>query len=340
MNNVTIDKTKSKQWYEYDPNTKDLDDGSSVQSDESIDGKAVYDINEIISPQLENNVINSTSPLMETSDAETVKDYLTIIHEIIKDISANTMLNLMTPTNNDPTDANIYSHEIVVTEPGTEPIKQKSRKVPFNFANEFKAIIDEILAAGMIVGSKSPWCSPVRLVKKRDNSIRICIDFRKVNNVTVKDAYPIPIINDIFVHLSKAKVFSTIDLKNGYYQVRMEESSQEMTAFACQFGFFEYRVMPMGLTNSGATFQRLMNHVLKDLIGKICLVYLDDIIIYSNTAAEHLEHLKIVCEALRKYNWKISRKKCSFFQTRIPISHHRRWPIVTKSKENRSDCEY
>lgn len=156
------------------------------------------------------------------------------------------MIDLMTPTNTAKMDENVYSHEIIV-KPGTEPIKQKSRKVPFNFANEFKALIDEMLAAGMIVGSKSPWCSPVRLVKKKDNSIRVCVDFRKLNNVTVKDAYPIPIINDIFVHLAKAKVFSTIDLKNGYYQVKMNESMQELTAFACQLGFFEYRVMPMDM---------------------------------------------------------------------------------------------
>lgn len=179
-----------------------------------------------------------------------------------------------------------------------------------------------MLAAGMIVASKSPWCSPVRLVKKKDNSIRICVDFRKLNNVTIKYAYPIPVINDLFVHLSKAKVYSTLDLKCGYFQVKMAESSQDLTAFACQFGFFQYKVMPMGLTNACATFQRLMNHVLGDLIGNICAVYLDDIIIYSDNIEEHFKHIQMVCDRLRQHNLKISLKKCKFFQTRIEYLSH------------------
>ena len=119
----------------------------------------------------------------------------------------------------------------------------------------------EMKEARMIVDSKSPWCSPVRLVKKPDGSIRVCVDFRKVNNVTVKDSFPIPKIEDIFSHLAKAKIFSTIDMTSGYFQVKMDKDSMPYTAFASQWGFYEYVVMPMGLTNACATFQRLMNMV-------------------------------------------------------------------------------
>ena len=176
--------------------------------------------------------------------------------------------------------------------------------------------------AGLIVDSKSPWCSPVRLVRKKDGSIRVCVDYRKLNNVTIKDAYPIPIIDSLFGYLSAATYFTTLDLASGYYQVRMDAKSQEYTAFACDFGFFEYKVMPMGLTNACATFQRLMNNVLDGLIGKICLVYLDDIIIFSNNLEEHIEHVKLVAQRLREHNLKIKLSKCKFAQQRVEYLSH------------------
>lgn len=187
---------------------------------------------------------------------------------------------------------------------------------------EFKSLILEMKAAGMVVDSYSPWCSPVSLVKKKDGSIRICVDFRKLNAVTIKDAYPVPIISDLFNQLAKAKVFSTIDLKAGFYQLKMHPDSEQYTAFATHFGFFNYKRMPMGLTNAGATFQRMMDAVLKDYLGKICLVYLDDIIIYSSNETEHLDHIRMVAECMRQNNLKIALKKCKFFQKRIEYLSH------------------
>ena len=144
----------------------------------------------------------------------------------------------------------------------------------------------------------------------------------KVNNVTVKDAYPIPRIEDLFTYLCKATLFSTLDLASGYYQVAMKPESQQYTAFSCEFGFFEYKVMPMGLTNACATFQRLMNTVLDGLIGECCLVYLDDIIIYSNSIEEHLQHVKRVAERLRTNNLKIKLSKCKFAQRQVEYLSH------------------
>jgi hypothetical protein len=126
---------------------------------------------------------------------------------------------------------------IITVEPGTKPIKQKTRGIPQAFQAEFKRTIKEMKDSGMIVDSKSPWCSPVRLVKKPDGSIRVCIDFRKLNAVTKKDSYPIPKIDNLFTHLAKAKVYSTIDLASGYHQVKMDPNSREYTAFATQWGY-------------------------------------------------------------------------------------------------------
>ena len=142
-------------------------------------------------------------------------------------------------------------------------------------------------ACGMIIDSKSPWSFTVRLVKKKDDLLRVCIDYHKVNDVTVKDSYPLPKIEDFFPILSGALSFTTLDLFSGYYHVRIEEKSRKFTSLAVENSFYEYVMMPMGLTNACATFQRLMNTILADLIGKICVVYLADVLIFSKTK-EHL----------------------------------------------------
>ena len=231
------------------------------------------------------------------------------------------MNDLMRLTNNNIPEDQRVEHEIQV-KLDSDPIKQKTRGIPYSFREDFKKTILEMKAAGMIIDSKSPWCSPVRLVKKKDGTIRVCVDFRKVNSVTIKDAYPIPKIEDLFTYLTGAFVFSTLDLASGYYQVRMKPESQQYTAFSCEFGFYEYVVMPMGLTNACATFQRLMNGVLDGLLGKCCLVYLDDIIIFSNNAEEHLQHVKLVSQRLRNHNLKIKLSKCKFAQTQVEYLSH------------------
>ena len=138
-----------------------------------------------------------------------------------------------------------------------------------------------------------------------------------MNAVTVGDAYPIPKIEDLFTYLSSARVFTTLDLASGYYQVPMSPESQQFTAFSCEYGFFEYKVMPMGLTCAGATFQRMMDKVLEGLIGVCCLVYLDDIIIYSDSSSDHVEHVKLVTERLRYHNLKVKLSKCKFAHTSV-----------------------
>ena len=211
---------------------------------------------------------------------------------------------------------------IITVEPGTKPIKQKTRGIPQAFQAEFKKTIKEMKDSGMIVDSKSPWCSPVRLVKKPDGSIRVCIDFRKLNAVTKKDSYPMPKIDNLFTHLAKAKVYSTIDLASGYHQVKMDPNSREYTAFATQWGFYEYTVMAMGLTNSCATFQRLMEKVLEGYIGVCCLVYLDDINLYSETLEQHKIDVENIITRLKEFNLKIKPSKCKFARSKIEYLSH------------------
>ena len=164
-------------------------------------------------------------------------------------------------------------------------------------------MIDEMLDARIIVPSSSEWRSPTNLVAKKDGSTRITLDYRKINEVTEKDAYPLPNINSSLSQLAGANYFSKLDLSSGYYQVPMDEESQKYTAFGCEFGLFEYTVMPMGLTNATATFQRLMNNVLAGLIGFICLVYLDDIIVYTKgPVRQHVIDVLVVAHRIFEHN--------------------------------------
>lgn len=246
---------------------------------------------------------------------------LAIFKAEFADITAKSTADLMRVTNPCLPLNDRISHEIQI-EPGAKPIKQKTRGIPYNYREDFKKTIMEMKAAGMVVDSKSPWSSPIRLVKKKDGSVRICVDFRKVNAVTIKDAYPIPRIEDLFTYLGSARIFSSLDLAKGYYQVAMDPASTPYTAFSCEFGFFEYTVLPMGLTNACATFQRLMNTVLSDLIGKICVVYLDDIIIFSDSIEQHTDHVVQVANRLRLFNLKVNLKKCTFATTQVEYLSH------------------
>ena len=156
------------------------------------------------------------------------------IIEMVKDVSAANMHDIMKRIEGSE---DVITHVIEI-KPGTEPIKQKSRKIPQSFKAGFKTMLSEMKESGMIVDSKSPWCSPVRLVRKPDGSIRVCVDFRKLNNVTVKDSFPMPSASDIFQQLAKARIYSSIDLAQGYFQIKMDPGSRSYTAFATEHDFY------------------------------------------------------------------------------------------------------
>jgi hypothetical protein len=232
----------------------------------------------------------------------------------------NELLEIEVKNLRELTTTDLLTHKIEVQ--NVEPIRQKTRSIPFAYQAEFKAMIDDMLTAGIIKESNSPWSSPVRLVKKKDGTLRVTVDYRKLNNVTIKDAYPIPRIDNMLSKLSQARIFTTLDLASGYYQVKMDPESRKYTAFSCDYGFFEYNTMPMGLTNACATFQRLMNKVLEGYIGIFCFVYLDDIIIFSINEEIHFSDVKNIVLRLKENNLKIKTSKCKIAQNRIEYLTH------------------
>ena len=169
------------------------------------------------------------------------------------------------------------------------PIKMRPYRAPLNKREVIDKTVDEMLEAGIISRSRSPWSFPVVIVDKKDGSKRFCVDFRKLNQVTKRNSYPLPVIDDILALLGKSKYFSSLDLKSGYWQVSMNEHDNEKTAFACHRGLFEFNVMPFGLSNAPAVFQELMAVVLQG-IGTFAIAYLDDILVFSPTLEDHLRH--------------------------------------------------
>ena len=202
------------------------------------------------------------------------------------------------------------------------PIKIRPGRMPKSKREEGEKEIKRMLDQGIIVPSKSPWAAPVVLVRKKDRSIRVCTDFRLLNKVTIKDSYPLPRIDDSLDALSGSVWFSTLDLMSGYWQVEVDPKDREKTAFATTGGLYEYNVMPFGLANAPATFERLMEQVLRGLHWQTCLVYLDDIIVFSKTFDTHLARLEEVIDRNWAAGLQLSPKKCHLFQSEVVFLGH------------------
>jgi hypothetical protein len=215
---------------------------------------------------------------------------------------------------------NVVTHDINL---GDEtPVKLRHRRIPPAMYAEVRNHIQEMLNAGHIRPSHSPWSFPIVLVRKKYNSLRFCVDYRDLNRRTIKDAFPLPRIEETIDSLSGARYFSSLDLRSGYWQVEVTERHKERTAFtAGPLGFYEFNSMPFGLTNAPATFQKLMHHCLGDL-HEDCLVFLDDIIVFSATAQEHILKLEKVFQRLKTYNLKLKPSKCHFLKTEIRYLGH------------------
>ena len=186
------------------------------------------------------------------------------------------------------------------------------------------AQVQQMLASDVIQPSNSPWASPVVMVKNKDGSLRFCIDFRQLNAATVKDAHPLPRIDDLLDALHGARWFSTLDLKSGYWQVPIMEQDKEKTGFRTSSGqLYEFNQVPFGLCNAPATFSRLMDRIISGLHWETCLFYFDDIIVFSSTWEEHLARLRQVFEGLRHANLKLGAEKCAFAAKEVSYLGHR-----------------
>ena len=189
----------------------------------------------------------------------------------------------------------------------------------YNMSNEelrlVKEYLEENLTKGFIRSSTSPYASPILFVRKPGGGLRFCVDYRKLNAITKKDRYPIPLINETLAQLSKAKFLTKIDIRHAFNRIRMAEKDEDLMTFRTRFGSFAYRVMPFGLTNGPATFQHVINDALWDFLDVFASAYMDDIIIYSQTRKEHVEHVKLVLQRLRQAGLYADIGKCEFFTT-------------------------
>ncbi|WVZ62884.1 LOW QUALITY PROTEIN: hypothetical protein U9M48_012576 [Paspalum notatum var. saurae] len=199
-------------------------------------------------------------------------------------------------------------------------------RVVCEYPDVFPENIDELLGKGFIRISSSPWAFPVLFVDKKDGSRRMCVDYRALNDVTIKNKYPLPRIDDLFDQLQGACVFSKIDLRSGYHQMKIRPSDIPKTAFITRFGLYEYTVMSFGLTNAPAYFMNLMNKVFMEYLDKFVVVFIDDILIYSKTEEEHEEHLRLVLQKLRDHKLYAKLSKCEFWLDQVPFLGH----IVSK----------
>jgi hypothetical protein len=202
---------------------------------------------------------------------------------------------------------------VIELQPGTAPISKRPYRMPPNELAELKIQLQDLLDKGYIHPSASPWGCPALFVKKKDNSLRLCVDYHPLNAVTIKNKYPLPRIDILFDQLAGAKVFSRIDLRSSYHQIKIRPSDIPKTAFSTRYGLYEYLVMSFGLTNAPAYFMYLMNSVFMQELDKFVVVFIDDILIYSKNPEDHANHLHIVLQRLRDHHLHAKISKCEFF---------------------------
>ena len=249
----------------------------------------------------------------ESAEAKEVKEARNRIKDTLETASVSSLREL--------TVTNAIVHQINIDK-SAKPIKQRSRRIPFKYQEEFEKTLDDLIASGKVVESYSSWSSPLQLVKKKDGTVRITVDYRQLNQLVAKSAYLMTLIGEIFHKLGGAVYFTVIGLTAGYYQVPLDPASREYTAFVCSRGLFEFIVLPMGITGATETFQRMMNMVLEGLIAIICFVYLDDVIVFSTTIPQHIIDVQTVVDRLIKYNLKLKMSKCEILQKEIVYLSH------------------
>ncbi|KAG1933728.1 interleukin-1 receptor accessory protein-like 1-A [Pimephales promelas] len=246
---------------------------------------------------------------------------------------------------------NAVQHQIPTGD--APPCRERYRPVPPSLYPELRTLLQGMLDSGVVRESSSPWAAPVVLVKKKDGSWRFCVDYRKLNAVTHKDAYPLPRIEESLTGLKRAQWYSTLDLASGYWQVEMDPQDRQKTAFTTPMGLYEFDRMPFGLCNAPATFQRLMQRCLGSMVHDFLLIYLDDVVVFSPDFDSHLHHLEQVFWRLHEHGLKLQPRKCKLFQQQVTYLGHvisnqgvatdpqktavvKEWPVPQTIKQVRS----
>ena len=206
--------------------------------------------------------------------------------------------------------------------PGTSPISMTPHRMASVELQELRVQLQELLDKGFSRPSTSPWGAPVLFTKKKDKTVRLCIDYRQLNRVTIKNWYPLPRIDDLFDQLRGARVYSKIDLQTGYHQLRVRGTDIPKTAFRMRYVHLEFTVMPFGLTNVPAAFKDLIHRLFQPYLDQFILVFVDDIFIYSQSAREHEDYLGIVLQFLRDHQLYAKFSKCEFWQSEVRFLGH------------------
>ena len=263
--------------------------------------------------------------LQNDKKIELVLDILSEVPSSIRDTIKILFLSyadILAVKTDDLGNSKLFPHRINLI-PGTHPVKQRAYRLSKVQADALKKELIKLINNKLIVPSNSPWSSPVVLVLKKNGQVRMCVDYRVVNNCTKKDAYALPIIDDILYYVGNTAVLSTIDLFSGYHQIPMHPEDRDITCFTTIFGNFNFQVMPFGLCNAPATFQREMNRIFFDLIGVCVFVYIDDLVVYSPSMDQHIKDLEKVFKILHNNGLKINLEKCHFFKEEVELLGHK-----------------
>jgi hypothetical protein len=211
---------------------------------------------------------------------------------------------------------------VIELQPGTSPISRRPYKMTPKELAELKVKLNELLDKGYIRPSSSPWRCPALFVKKKDQFLRLCVDYRPLNAVTIKNKYPLPCIGILFDQLAGASVFSKVDLHLGYHQIKIRPKDVPKTVFSTRYRLYEYLVMSFGLTNAPAYFMYLMNSVFMPELDKFVVVFIDDILVYSKNEEEHARHLRVIVQRLRDHQLYAKFCKCAFWLKEVPFLGH------------------
>ncbi|GAU42639.1 hypothetical protein TSUD_398440 [Trifolium subterraneum] len=247
----------------------------------------------------------SSESSLSPSDILIVREYLDVFPEEINSLPPEREIE--------------FSIDLV---PGSQPISVAPYRMSPLELRELKSQLEELLQKHFIRPSVSPWGAPVLLVKKKDGTMRLCIDYRQLNKVTIKNKYLLPRIDDLLDQLRGATIFSKIDLRSGYHQIRIRTSDVSKTAFRTRYGHYEFLVMPFGLTNAPAVFMDYMNRIFQPYLDKFVVIFIDDILIYSKDPQEHAEHLRIVLNILREKQLYAKFSKCEFWLSEVKFLGH------------------